>query len=357
MTTKINVFITGATGYLGGSVLQRLLAHPERTSFSITALVRNVEKAKLLEEFCVKTTIGSYSDLDKLEAAASTADVFFAIANCDDLPAAKAILQGLKKRHAETGKQPILIHTSGSAIIIDNAQGKYASDNAYSDMDIPRIEALDPAQPHRNVDIAIVEASKEGYARTHIVVPPTIFGRASGPLFEKGICNPGSIQIPSLIQVAWHRKASGLMGEGKNLWSLVSVDDVADLYIVLFDAARKDEKTAHGREGFYFAENGYYQFYEAAKAISDALVQLGRTDKAEPTPWTQEQLGKYFAGAPIFGTNSLCKADRARALGWKPTKTKKDFLDSIKPEAEALIKEGRIDDAFWFKTVFLGVPN
>lgn len=64
---------------MGGSVLQRLWAHPKAQSFEISALVRNAEKAKFLETFGVKTTVGSYTDYDKLEALAAGADVVIAM--------------------------------------------------------------------------------------------------------------------------------------------------------------------------------------------------------------------------------------------------------------------------------------
>ncbi|EPQ52468.1 NAD P-binding protein [Gloeophyllum trabeum ATCC 11539] len=343
-----NIFLTGSTGYIGGTVLQRLLAHPERESFNISVLVRNAEKAKLLENFGVTTVVGSHSDLEKLEQAAASADVVFAIADCDDLKAATAILSGLKKRHAETGEQPILIHTSGTGVLADNAQGKYASDLVYSDLDIPLIETLKPTQPHRWVDIAIVEAGKQGYARTHIVLPGVIFGLGHGPLFETGICNQHSMELPTILQIGWHRGRAGIIGEGRNIWPLSHIDDTADLYIVLFDAARKRKDVACGREGFYFVENGHFSVYEATKAVGHVLVELGRAKTAEPTPFTPEELDKYFAGVQVLfmGTNSVCKAERSRALGWRPTKTKQDMLESIRPEADALIKNGRIEDAF-----------
>lgn len=64
------------TGYIGGSILQRLLAHPNKQNFEITALVRSADKAKRLEsEFGVKTVMGSLQDLDKLEALAENAHV------------------------------------------------------------------------------------------------------------------------------------------------------------------------------------------------------------------------------------------------------------------------------------------
>ena len=35
-------------GYVGGSLLQRLLSHPKASTFAITTLVRNAEKAKAI---------------------------------------------------------------------------------------------------------------------------------------------------------------------------------------------------------------------------------------------------------------------------------------------------------------------
>jgi N-acetyl-gamma-glutamylphosphate reductase len=103
MTQSINIFITGATGeaissfirsvqkpntisgYIGGSILTRLLAHPQHSSLKITALTRSADKAKLLEEkFGVTPLIGSHSDTGKLEKAASEADVVIAaVLSCD----------------------------------------------------------------------------------------------------------------------------------------------------------------------------------------------------------------------------------------------------------------------------------
>lgn len=57
----------------------RLLAHPRAASFEITALVRSEEKAVKLRSLGIKTAIGSYNDVDKLEDLASEADVLLSI--------------------------------------------------------------------------------------------------------------------------------------------------------------------------------------------------------------------------------------------------------------------------------------
>jgi hypothetical protein len=116
-------------GYIGGSVLTRLLSHSLSDTFQITALVRDELKAKKFRTLGVKTAVGSYSDHSLLRRLASEADIVFACvsravpfapsirltpprqADADDLDAAEAILAGLRDRFERTGTPPSLIHT------------------------------------------------------------------------------------------------------------------------------------------------------------------------------------------------------------------------------------------------------
>lgn len=115
--------------------------------------------------------------------------------------------------------------------------------------------------------------------------------------------------------------------------------------------------TAHGREGIYFGENGEHSFYENAKAIGEALAAIGKLDNPEPTVFTKEELVKYFGvssfgksgfdalsdveiqGSKLVGTNARGRGIRSRSLGWKPVKTTKDFLESIKPEVIEYVRK------------------
>ena len=62
-------------GYIGGTVLDRLLQHSNAKTFDITALVRSPEKAKKLESFGVKGVVGSLDDYDLVEDLVSKAHV------------------------------------------------------------------------------------------------------------------------------------------------------------------------------------------------------------------------------------------------------------------------------------------
>ena len=69
---------------------------------------------------------------------------------------------------------------------------------------------------------------------------------------------------------------------------------VADLYIVLYDSIIANPATGHGREGFYFGENGEHTLYDVGKAIGEALVAIGKADNPEPTTFSKEDLDRYF---------------------------------------------------------------
>ncbi|KAI0767997.1 NAD-P-binding protein [Trametes elegans] len=344
-SSKLSIFLTGATGYIGGSLLQRLLQHPNASNFAITALVRNESKAKLLEkDFGVKTVVGSLQDLDKLADLAENAHVVFQAADCDDVAATKAILSGLKRRHEKTGDLPLLIHTSGTGEFVVDLDGNAVSEQIYSDLDIPAIEALPPTALHRPVDLLIVAADQEGYVRTHIVMPSVIYGVASGPLFDAGIANPHTIVIPAFVNAALQRGTVGVLGKGVSIWGNVHIDDETDLQIRIFDTLLSTpEKVSHGRDGYFFAANGEHSTIEVLKVIAETLYALGRISTPEPVPYAKEELGKYLysehIGRLLF-TNSRTKAERARReIGWAPKHTKEDFIGGLKAEVELLVKK------------------
>ena len=103
--------------------------------------------------------------------------------------------------------------------------GMILTDTIYSDTDIAKIEALAPTAPHRNVDLAVVAADTAGYAKTYIILPPTVFGLAAGKLVDIGVQNPHSIQIPGFIKYTLARGKVGIVGEGKNVWGVVHHDE------------------------------------------------------------------------------------------------------------------------------------
>ncbi|KAH9929442.1 uncharacterized protein B0H18DRAFT_211549 [Fomitopsis serialis] len=336
MPSKTNILLFGASGYIGGTLLDRLLKHSKTSTFEIVTPVRSAEKAEVLRKLGAKPEIAALSEYDKIEELASHADVIFNLANADNVPQMNAILKGIRKAHAATGKPPVLIHTTGLGEVIEFAQGKYAAKTVYSDVDIEQIKSIPAAALHRNVDLVVIGADEEGYARSYLISPGIVYGLATAPVHEAGIAKKFSIQIPGLAKAALARKRAGIVGPGKAVWPHAHVDDVADIYVNLFDAIAKDpQSVGHGWEGYYFVENGEVAWYDVGKAIGQALVDLGITKDAEPTPFANEELENYWGSLAVGsfgGTTCRAKAERARTIGWKPKHA--DILGTIKDEVE-----------------------
>jgi nucleoside-diphosphate-sugar epimerase len=282
------IFITGAAGFIGGSLAHRLL----RDGRSVRGLVRGSDKAEQLARLGVAPVVGDLDDRALLAREAASSDGVINAASSDHRPAVEAILDGL----AGSGKP--FLHTSGSSVIADNAKGEHASDRVFED-DTP----FEPA-PEKAQRAAIDQLVRDGAARgvrSVVLCNTMIYGVGLG-------LSPDSVQIPAMVRQARESGVVRHVGSGRNIWSNVHLDDVLDLYVAAFERAPAG--------AFYFVENGEASFHAIGEAIADALG-LGA-----PQAWTVEQAAAAWGGihaAYSFGSNSRVSGRRARAeLGWAP---------------------------------------
>ena len=121
-----------ARGYIGGTVFKYLTqsaAPPQH----IIAPTRNASKIATLKAMnlnspTVEPIQAGLDDHDALVEASSRADVVISTADSDHVPGIKALIAGAEKFKARTGKTPILIHTSGCGVLIDEADGMFCGD-------------------------------------------------------------------------------------------------------------------------------------------------------------------------------------------------------------------------------------
>ncbi len=285
----MKVFLTGATGYIGGSLAHRLLAEGSE----LHALVRDEAKAAALAQRGITPVLGTLDDAPLLSAQAQGADAVINAASSDHGVAVDALLAGL----AGSGKA--LLHTSGSSVIGDDAEGNSESPQVF-DEDTPFV--VPPGKLARAaIDQRIRDAAQHG-VRSVVLCNSMIYGRGAG-------MQPNSVQVPRLVDEARRRGVVHVVGRGLNRWSNVHIDDVVALYLLALHDAPAG--------AFYFVENGEASYLEIGQAIARRL-KLGPVQ-----PWSLAQAGEIFGegGARYtFGSNSRVRARRARAeLRWAPT--------------------------------------
>ncbi|KAL1404873.1 hypothetical protein Q8F55_008484 [Vanrija albida] len=334
MTQVRSILFLGATGYIGSTALDRIAKADPSATFTIYA--RN---AKVLAGFEAlsprfKGVQGSLEEHDKLTALAATHDVVINAADADSINAIRALLRGLERR-AASGTAPVFIHTSGTGVLSDDAQGEYAGDKIYTDASADSaklppwlpIASLPHEALHRDVDLEIEAADAVGHARTYIVLPSTIYGIADHQFAQAGLSNPQSQQVPHLTRWSIDRRAGAVVGRGDNLWPNVHVDDVGDLFALVYGHAVAGGE--HGAGGYFFAESGEHSLKQVGDAIGAALYKRGLADAPGAKTLSDAELDKYAGGSKYLGGNSRARGVRSRAIGWKPTHGLADFLAEI----------------------------
>jgi len=284
----MNIFITGAAGYIGGSVANALLEERH----VIRGLVRDPEKVELLAARGVTPVFGNLDDLGLLVCEAQQADAVINTASSDHRASVEALLQGLH------GSGKPFLHTSGSSVIGDDVRGDKLSEHVF-DEDTHFIVESEKQERHA-IDNLILAAATKG-VRSIVLCNSMIYGSGTG-------LHADSVQVPRLVQQASRSGVVRTVGSGVNRWSNVHIHDVAELYRLAL------EKAPAG--AFYFVENGENSYAEIGAAIARRL-DLGTVQS-----WTVEEATREWGEGHArysFGSNSRVRGRRARReLSWAP---------------------------------------
>lgn len=284
----MKIFVTGATGYIGGSVAERLV----RDGHMVSGLARSAEGARELEQRSIRPVIGTLDDAATVTKAAQDADAVINAAEANHPDAVQVLASAL------TGSGKALLHTSGSGIVATLSAGERV-DAIYDEY-----SQFTPAMPRMvqraAIDQVVFEAASRN-VRSVVIRPTMIYGEGRG-------ARKDSFQVPVLIENA---KANGIglhIGRGENIWSNVHIDDVVDLYVLALAKAPAG--------ALYYAENGEAALKDTAATISRMLGFGGRTREWSPQD-AEAAIG--FKAHSSFGSNSRVRGKRSRAeLGWQP---------------------------------------
>ncbi|NMM02628.1 NAD-dependent epimerase/dehydratase family protein [Paraburkholderia sp. RP-4-7] len=287
----MKIFITGASGFIGGSIA----AHLVRAGHQVRGLIRKPEHCAGLQRLGIEPVIGTLDDRELLIAEAKAADAVINAASSDHEGAVKALIEGL----AGSGKP--FLHTSGSSIVGDASGGEAGEARIYHEDALPKPTADKAARVA--IDQLVLDAAQQNI-RSAVLCNTLIYGHGAVP-------GSASVQLPRLVRQAQKSGVVRHVGSGGNIWSNVHIDDVAELYRLAL------EQTPAGT--FYFVESGEASFRDMSAAIA-RVMKLG-----EPQDWPLEAAQKewgYEMASYGLGSNSRVRGERARKLlGWQPKRT------------------------------------
>ena len=286
----MKIFITGAAGFIGGSIATALV----KQGHQVTGLVRNAAQEAEMLSLGITPITGTLDDSGLLCEQARQADAVINAASSDHRGAVEALIDGLK------GSNKVFLHTSGSSIVGDASGGK-GSDVIYYEDQLPEPTADKAARVA--IDNLVLDAAKQG-VRSAVICNTLIYGHSLGVKRD-------SVQLPRLLKQAQKSGAVRHVGTGQNIWSNVHIEDVVALYSLAL--AKNPAGT------FYFVESGEAAFADMSNAIAKAL-NLGPAQDW-PLKEAEAEWGYEMANYGL-GSNSRVRGKNARELlGWVPKRT------------------------------------
>jgi nucleoside-diphosphate-sugar epimerase len=289
----MEVFLTGATGYIGSAVAEAL----QKAGHKVTGLARTAEKAKQLETRGVRACIGDLLKPETVAAPARAAEGVIHTASTNDANAARAdadVVRAILKALEGTGKP--FVYTSGVWVL--GSTGEKVADERTPVNPTPLVA-------HRPAVEQEVLGFKDRGVRAIVIRPALVYGRGGS--------------IPRMLaQSARESGATRYVGDGQNRWPFVNVDDLAMLYVLALERAAPGSlyNAAHGPS---------YHVLEVAEAASIGAGAKGKT-QSWPLDEARKAVGA-FADALVLD-QQVSSEKAKKELGWSPRAA--SVLDDLK---------------------------
>lgn len=279
----MNVFLTGANGWVGSMIARDLLA----AGHSVTGLVRSQDKADALAASGVTPLLGSLSDLDKLRAATAAADGVIHTAFGLDIA---NIVQLAEEDRLAIEVFGDVASGSSKPIVVTFGFGLLAAGETYTeDARLPLI----PNFPRASEQTAFALAER-GIHASVVRLPRSVHGQGERHGF-----------VPMLAAIAREKGVSAYVGDGENLWPSVHRLDAARVFrLALERGARGAAYHAVAEEGIPF------------KLIAEAI---GRQSGVPARSLTPEEAEAHFGGLAMWvaGNGPASSIQTRKVLGWE----------------------------------------
>ena len=325
----MRVLVTGASGFIGLALVERLAARGDR----VRALVRPTSRTAELVRLGVELVEGSLADPASLVPAVDGCDLVVHLAG-----AVKALRTGDLFRVNAEGTRNVALACAGRS---PPPRLVYVSSLAAagpSTGDRPRTEEdpLAPVSLYGESKLAGEDAVRavSHQVEASVVRPPVVYGPRDREL------------VPPLIRMA--RVGVVPRTGGEKRYSIVHVSDLCDAILLVAERGRRVGPV--GTDGTYFVDDGsVHTWDEIALAACDAL---GRSARVLPLP---EAVGFLVAAvssavAAVTGTPTILSLDKAKELrqaAW--TCSSERAARELRYRPRLPLRDGMRETVAWFR--------
>jgi nucleoside-diphosphate-sugar epimerase len=277
----MQVFMTGASGYLGGVVAEHLVA----AGHAVTALARSEEARSRVEARGARAVPGDLGNAQVLRGAAQDTDAVVHLAVDYFDPQMREIEQGaLEAMLSAPGAGRIFVYTSTGLVYPDTGGRPVTEDFAIAPESSP--------QPYKVLGEQQVLAADKVAAT--VIRASMIYGRGGSGLLDR------------LIDGGRQQGMVPYIGEGANEWSSVHVDDLAELYVAA---------VAKGLSGVVV--NAASRTRTSMRQLAEAVAAATGARAVSLTVEQAEQTMGAGAAATLTRSSPLDPTRAERLFGWR----------------------------------------
>jgi len=230
----MKIFITGATGYIGSVITEKLL----QKGYEVVGLARSESSAQKLRDQGAEVIMGDLDDHEVLTTAAGMADgvihaafkhdsASFLGAMVNEGKTVEALLKGI------SNSDKPLVYTSGTGMLGDT--GTIVYDETIPDPVLPDDPGIEAGNEMVQATVERIKTERAVLSavgvRGIVLRPPNVYGRSNGQAL-----------LTHLIQASAKINAVPFADFSRDhLWSFVHVEDLADLYIAAIEKSKGSE--------------------------------------------------------------------------------------------------------------------
>ncbi|KAF4987458.1 hypothetical protein FGRMN_10361 [Fusarium graminum] len=332
-----NILVTGAAGYIGGSVLADI-----RNKYStagrkhIFAAVRSIDQANAVSSSSVSVLRLNLADEQAVVDVICSNDISIVVHTASSIKTDLALhlVNGLSKQKKITGQPAYFIHTSALSAFYEKS-GWPGSVGKDTDAIFQTEKDLADSYPIRQVEHARAVGVK-----TFIVVPSTVYGRGTGPW------NQLSVRIPGFVQASL-KLGKVYKFEESTTVQAVHIADLTALYRQIIHAILVGNEIPSGEEGYYFAVAHDINAWEFLDRLAAALKSRGLVADEKPDFFPSDEFAAEAVGVPVKFLGALWKsggkftASRPQRIGWKPEWDSAKFLDRVDDQVQDVLELGK----------------
>ncbi|KIW09780.1 hypothetical protein PV08_11880 [Exophiala spinifera] len=317
------ILLTGAGGYIGGTILSQILSlkdSPIQVK-NLTVTVRSEEQVQRLSNLRVHTIAMDLNDTEAVKQAvlSNNIDVIVHIASALEPTIASHLIKALGERRKVSNRAAYFIHSSVTAVFSEENGwpfGEVRDTDPLYDME----KQLPPGHPVHDANILVTDLAKSEGVTSLIVVVPVVYGTGTGEFRRISSNLPSSVRASIAAKVV-HK-----------------FDKNAKIL--------KEEAIPTGEKGYYFAMAHRTSWWEVLQHLAEALYKRGLVDEAEVKIWPSDEIAAQALGWPrqfvrAMGTSSgdIIPVN-AFNIGWQPKWTAESFLGSMDEEIKAVLEQG-----------------